>query len=619
MPGFAPKLRVLTSNETPTTFNAWKETLQFHLTLDGTFEEFLDDDSTWGSVKLPNRGLRADGEEVKLENRKTAKQKAMILKTMLGTIASYAPIISREFVVSEALSLNDIWNRLRIHFGFRKSGSLILDLMSITREEGESYESLWERYHAFITDNLLQPGDKIFHQGVLIATKEEISPTLHNIMVTLWLNAINVALPGLVKQKYTTELRNTTLSSLREDISESIDSLLSQIDQEGACIARAFYGKGQSKRQYRNPGKPSFIKNRPARSCALCETAGRPMDHFLSECKYLPEADRKFMSSKAKFRAVDTLEDSDEDEDLDCCGSSIKQINISDEECTCKCKPQNDTQTTIPTKALKPNINRVDVVSSPCLWVKYGKHRVNLTLDTAAEADVMRLSFAKKIGAPISSTSISAVNADGKTDLKTVGEVHLFFTWEHLRLRFDGLVVEDLSDDVLAGAPFMTVNDVYARPAHKKVFIGDIQVPYEVRVRAKKAQIMRVPRQKVIMPGETIRLQVPDSLSTENELAIEPRIDAKSMHEIPYKSQWLRPAITSQNDGFIDLQNSSTEPVIINRHEQIAMVRPVSTTENENTENMLPSRPTLPPLNSKNDPEDYTTNSKTSMQNLRKP
>ena len=157
----------------------------------------------------------------------------------------------------------------------------------------------------------------------------------------------------------------------------------------------------------------------------------------------------------------------------------------------------------------------------------------------------MKLAFAKKIGAPIVSTTVGAVNADGKTDLKTVGEVHLTFSWENLRLRFDGLVVEDLSDDVLAGAPFMTVNDVYARPAHKKVFIGDIQVPYEVRVRAKKAIIMRVPRQKVILPGESIMLKVPDSLITEKELAIEPRVDAKSMQNVPYKSQWLQPSIVS--------------------------------------------------------------------------
>ena len=583
MPGFAPKLRVLTPTESQSSLDVWRETLLFHLTLDGSFEDFLEEGYTWESIKVNNRGLKADP-ETKAHPR-TAKQKAQLLKLMLGTIASYAPVISREFIVSEALSLNAIWHRLRIHYGFRKSGALILDLTSIHREEGESYEALWERYHSFVTDNLLQPTDNILHRGVQPTETEEISPTLLNIMVTLWLHTINSSLPALVKQKYTTELRIQTLASLREEISESIDSLLGQVDTEGACIARAFYSKSsQHKENYSRPSKsPMYNKPRSTKVCPLCEATGRRSDHFLSECKYLPETDRKYMSSRAKSRAVEgfkVLEDSeDEDYDEESCASGIKQININDksqEPCNCLQK-DHINKNDLPTKTITSNISRVDVVSSPCLWVKYGKHNVNLTLDTAAEADVMKLEFARKIGAPICNTTVGAVNADGKTDLKTVGEVHLSFTWQNLKLRFDGLVVEDLSDDVLAGAPFMTVNDVYARPAHKKVFIGEIEVPYKVRVRAKKAMIMRVPRQRVLLPGDKLKLSTPDSLLEEKELAVEPRTDAKSMCSKSYSSQWLQPTIVPQLEGQIELLNTSTEPILIRRHEQIAMIRPVDT------------------------------------------
>ena len=97
MPGFAPKLRVLTPTETQSSLDVCHETLIFHLTLDGSFEEFLEDDFSWGSTKVANRGLTADKNDD--PNPKTAKQKASILKLMLGTIASYAPIISREYIV----------------------------------------------------------------------------------------------------------------------------------------------------------------------------------------------------------------------------------------------------------------------------------------------------------------------------------------------------------------------------------------------------------------------------------------------------------------------------------------------------------------------------------------
>ena len=157
--GFAPKCRILTSHQTQTTFETWKETLLFNLTLEGTFEFLLEDGFKWKSVTVANRGLEPDVGEHAL----TAKQKAAILSMLLGTIAGFAPVISRQYITQEALSLSDIFHRLRIFYGFRKSGALILDLSTFHQEEGESHEALWERFHAFTMDNLLHPSDGLKH------------------------------------------------------------------------------------------------------------------------------------------------------------------------------------------------------------------------------------------------------------------------------------------------------------------------------------------------------------------------------------------------------------------------------------------------------------------------
>ena len=125
--GFAPKVKILTQHETPASLETWKETLLFNLTIDGRFDMFLDDEVTWKSESVANRGLTADASG---ENRKTAEQKVVILNRLLGTIASYAPIISRQYITKEAQSLSQIWGRLRIFYGFCKSGGLILDLTS---------------------------------------------------------------------------------------------------------------------------------------------------------------------------------------------------------------------------------------------------------------------------------------------------------------------------------------------------------------------------------------------------------------------------------------------------------------------------------------------------------
>ena len=187
--GFAPKCRVLTPNETQQTFDTWKETLLFNLTLDGTFEFLLEDNVTWQGANTPNRGFQNDegGDE---NTRRSAQNKAKALSMLLGTIAGYAPVISRLYITNEASCLNDIWRRLRIYYGFRKSGSLILDLPTFHLEdENESPESLWERMDAFIRDNLLRPDDDLAHLNQP-AIQEEMSPTLLNTMVVLWLQTM---------------------------------------------------------------------------------------------------------------------------------------------------------------------------------------------------------------------------------------------------------------------------------------------------------------------------------------------------------------------------------------------------------------------------------------------
>ena len=282
--GFAPKPRVLTPNETPESFQNWKENLMLNLTLDGTFEFLLDDDVTWQSASVRHRGFESDTDGL------SGQQKAAVLKTLLGTIAGFAPVISRQFITQEALSLSHIWSRLRIRYGFRKSGGLILDLASVHLEEGESHEGLWERLHAFTCDNLLNPADGLQHLNDNNPAREEMSATLLNTTVVLWLRAIHPSLPALVKQKYSTELRGKTIATIREDISESLEPLLAELGGNSpASIARsATFNRGGFRR--RGPGPPQ--QSRSPRSCPICLVSDRPKDHFLSECPYLPEADR---------------------------------------------------------------------------------------------------------------------------------------------------------------------------------------------------------------------------------------------------------------------------------------------------------------------------------------
>ena len=101
----------------------------------------------------PLRGFRDDPESVPAGSRKSAHQKASMIDLMLGQIANYCPIISRNSIVKNSTSLNDIWGKIRLHYGFQSTGAHFLDFSDIKLEPDERPEDLSQRLVAFVEDN----------------------------------------------------------------------------------------------------------------------------------------------------------------------------------------------------------------------------------------------------------------------------------------------------------------------------------------------------------------------------------------------------------------------------------------------------------------------------------
>ena len=93
----AQKQRNLSKDETLNSFNAWKDNLLYILSIEhADYASFLVDGVTWGKESVPNRGFQDDGNEVTdPAQRKTAVQKAAALRLMLGQIANFATVVSR--------------------------------------------------------------------------------------------------------------------------------------------------------------------------------------------------------------------------------------------------------------------------------------------------------------------------------------------------------------------------------------------------------------------------------------------------------------------------------------------------------------------------------------------
>ena len=85
---------------------------------------------------------------------------------------------------------------------------------------------------------------------------------------------------------------------------------------------------------------------------------------------------------------------------------------------------------------------------------------------------MIRASLAKYIGARITKSSQSALQADGLTPLSIIAETRLPLTRCGRTLTLELLVFEDLDVEKLAGTPFMTTNDIAVRPAKHEIIIA---------------------------------------------------------------------------------------------------------------------------------------------------
>ena len=86
---------------------------------------------------------------------------------------------------------------------------------------------------------------------------------------------------------------------------------------------------------------------------------------------------------------------------------------------------------------------------------------------------MMRASTARYIGLKVSKSSQSAHQADGSFPLVISGETRVTFSQNDVEMFFEGLIVENLDTDILAGIPFMERNDIAIRPAKHEISLGN--------------------------------------------------------------------------------------------------------------------------------------------------
>ena len=563
----APKQWSLTKVETVNSFENWKENLRYVLTLDANFAPFLVDNFTWQKKTRanPNRGFTDDAAEIPEDRRRSAAQKVTQLELMLGQIANYCPVISRNTIIRNSTSVESIWQFIRSHYGFQSSGGHFLDLADIKLEHNERPEDLYQRLMAFVEDNLLKPNGNITHHNENIAEEEELTPTLENFIVLQWLKLTHPDLPKLVKQRYGTELRSRTLASIKPEISQALNALLDEVHQsEEARVMRLSSSKPPPRDSNRRYGfdrsKDRQSKSQP--SCPLCTQAGRRNTaHFLSSCSFLPESDRRFMTRSRLIAAIEDLDLLDEEEP----SQSHNDPDESHDDLT----HTRLTHSPVSSEQAKSitSSRRVQIERSPFLNVYYKHHPVKIVLDSGSETNMIRESVAHQLGINITKSSHQALQADGQSPLAIKGETRLQVSRGKHVFNIEALIVENLDVDILAGVPFMDSNDVGIRPAKRQVILKDGSIvnydhSAQSSIRRTTAHILRATVKTTILPGEFLEVPLPfgpdDSL-----IAVEPHISSK------FSDQWPRVSVTQSIDGQLRLLNDTNEPLSFKPNDQI--------------------------------------------------
>ena len=232
----------LTESESLTSFEDWRNNLEFFLSQDKDVSKYLKSSVTWSkkSAGTDHRGFASADE-------------AVALSQFLGIIASLSPPLLHDEITDDCESLTDIYRVLRSYYQFAPSESTFIQFTYIKREiiDGklERPLHLYLRLRQFLRDNLLLSSGKIQHDGKVPTTSETFSPTVERLIVLRWLEILNPALPNHVLHVFSHQLQSKSLKDLYPQIIDQVKYLLRKLenkDEIDAQYARFTNKKGNS-------------------------------------------------------------------------------------------------------------------------------------------------------------------------------------------------------------------------------------------------------------------------------------------------------------------------------------------------------------------------------------
>ena len=137
-------------------------------------------------------------------------------------------------------SFSWLLTHLEQYYHIQKSGAHFLSISDTRFNAADSHENFYMELHAAVKDSLRKQGELLlFRNNEPLVEDEEMSPTLENMVVLLWLERIDPRLPKKVSTTFAHQMvGNTSLRDLQPTICGRLPGLLQELDEAAVNSAR---------------------------------------------------------------------------------------------------------------------------------------------------------------------------------------------------------------------------------------------------------------------------------------------------------------------------------------------------------------------------------------------
>ena len=298
----------LAEDETLTSFEDWKNNLNFYLSQENNFKKFLKSDTVWtkASAGPAHRGL-------------PSAEEYQHLLHFLGAIAGLCPPLLYNDITDETTIVSDVFKLLRSYYQFAPSESTFIKFVSIKREVKngtlERPLHLYLRLRQFIRDNLLLSSGKIEHDGAVpnndehdgaVPNNDEVfSATTESLIVLRWLEILHPGLPNHISNVFAQDLQTKSLKDLQPRINEQIEDLLFRVhnNSDDSSVDLSYTRFSGNNRQFNNPRNSYTKNNHESRYSSYKYYENRNSDKFpVAKNKYYENRNSdKFPVTKNKY------------------------------------------------------------------------------------------------------------------------------------------------------------------------------------------------------------------------------------------------------------------------------------------------------------------------------